>query len=102
MTEVIPPYYASGRFVHRYTLVGNGFLYLPSDCVAVPSDLNANPLVTRYSVDPSVVMHIVERTNNSIVFEADAESVHTACYIGAVLSNDREEVYWLNESRPLP
>lgn len=75
---------------------------LPADCVAIPSDRNNNPLASRYSEGPNVVMQMVERTQTRVRFTAQNATAHAACYIGAILSADRETIYWVNETNPLP
>lgn len=75
-------------------------MWLPADAVAVPMSNNDNPLQYR---TVSAAMTIVERTDNEITFAVANEGQHsTAFSIGAILSNDREEVYWINTNRPLP
>lgn len=47
-------------------------------------------------------MAIESRTDNEIVFSAANAVSHNASYIGAILSADRTEVFWMNETAPLP
>lgn len=100
--SVDPVYYAYGRFAYRFTLYGSGFVGLPSNAVAIPMADNDNPLQYRNTVVPAFVMTIENVTPNSVTFSSLAEGDHGRSSIGAILSNDRETVYWVNNSRPLP
>lgn len=102
MTEIVPTYYAAGVYKHRYTLRGEGFDTLPSDTIAVPSPFNVTPLANLDSDDPNVIMTIESRTPTEIVFAAAEAVQHNAAYIGGIVSNDRQVVYWVNDSQPLP
>lgn len=102
VTEISPTYYAAGRYKLRFVLRGAGFDAIPDDAVAVPSQYNDRPLVNRNVTDPDVLMVIESRTENEIVFSAAREANLHEGYLGSILSNDRETIYWVNETKPLP
>lgn len=64
---------------------------------------NGNPLGNRYSQDDFVVFDIVSKTDDEMTLRCRELITHGApVYFGAILSNDREEIYWVNTTRPLP
>ena len=75
---------------------------MPSDIVGVPSINNAEPLMNRYNTSTSVVMKVVNRTDTEMEFATDIASSHGNTYFGGILSANREVVYWMNDSKPLP
>lgn len=48
------------------------------------------------------VMRIEERSATAITFAAEEASDHSALSIGAIVSADRQTVYWINDTKPLP
>lgn len=85
-----------------FTLEGIGFDELPEDAIAVPMSNNDNPLENRNAVSGGTVMIIVERTATTITFSASLSVNHGVISIGAILSRDRSDVYWQNNTRPIP
>ena len=64
---------------------------------------NNEPLEFRNATDTPSIMQITEKTANRIVLQADVESQHYSdLSIGALLSEDRQIVYWVNTTNPLP
>ena len=87
----------------RFVLHGSGFSYLPSNIVGVRSNDNNDPLVQRYSTADTQVYHVESKTDNELVLALSVVSMPQApAYFGALLSNDRSTIYWLNETQPLP
>ena len=85
-----------------FTLKGVGFMELPDDAIAVPMSDNDNPLENRNVTSGGSVMRIVERTATTITFSAAFDVNHGVISIGAILSGDRSDVYWQNNTRPIP
>lgn len=102
VTEIIPTYYAAGTYQHKYRLRGNGFAELPDNVVAVPMLNNNDPLQLREIESAANVMRMTRISPTEVEFAASAAAAHTAASIGAILSNDRQAVYWVNETNPLP
>ena len=102
VTEIAPPYYAIGTYNLNFTLRGTGFDGLPDDVVAVPMIRNDFPLELRYNDRPWNVMTMTRNSSTEVTFGNDVTETHSAISIGAILSNNRETIYWVNETRPLP
>lgn len=75
---------------------------IPNDAVAVPSGHNDAPLENRIIDDPSFFAVITARNESSITFKSPNAVAHSQLYLGGILTNDREEVLWVNDSQPLP
>lgn len=102
MDTITPNYYAAGNFKVEYIVTGSGFSALPSNVIAVSSNDNDNPLVGRYQTNPDIYAVMIERTDTMVRFAANSNLGHSALYLGAIVSNDREHIFYLNTSRPLP
>lgn len=102
--NIDPTYYAAGNYKGRVVLSGVNFDMIPSDAIAMASTSNENPLQLRYyTSDNSYIFTMISKTDNEIVFEQDGIHSHsTGMYLGAILSPDRNVVYWINETRPMP
>ena len=82
---------------------GEGFDLIPNDAVLVTSDDNNRPLAHRDATGDVYVASILSKTATEIVFATGyTGSYSSAQYAGAILSDDRQTVYWVNETRPLP
>lgn len=100
--DISPSYYAAGNYRIRFTVTGRGFDNLPSDVVGTISFYNDDPLRFRYETGPNFYCTIISKSNSEIVLAAAGAVEHSALYLGAILSNDRETIFWINETRPLP
>lgn len=101
--DISPAYYAERVNPETYTLSGKAFHYIPNDAVGVLSYVNEAPLM--YKDDESTIhlYHVEERAENIIVLKQDAvSSPARASFLGAIVSADRQTVYWVNETNPLP
>ena len=103
VNEITPSYYASGDYQLEFELHGSGFLGIPVDAVGVPSSDNNDPLRSRNTMVETSVMTIVSRTDTTMLIRANGSVQHqNPLYLGALLSGDREIVYWVNDTAPLP
>lgn len=102
VSEVLPAYYAAGEYTYEFEILGRGFDSLPNDIVGVPMVSNDNPLQFRNATSGVSMMTIAERSNNRLVMRAATPYNHEAASIGALLSNDRTIVYWVNDTNPIP
>jgi hypothetical protein len=76
-------------------LSGKGFHNIPDDSIAVVTDTD-NPLQGRYTDAQSNILNIIEKTENTIIFEAAvAADTGRTHWFGAILSPDRSIVYWV-------
>lgn len=67
------------------------------------STQNDNPTVNKDTVYASWIFDIVEKTdNNMLVEQRQGDALGAATYLGCIVSADRQTVYWVNETQPLP
>lgn len=103
--EITPNYYAAttGGIAFKFDIVGQGFPLIPNDAIGVMSEDNDNPLLRKDTTDPVYMLPIVDRTANTMTLTSTAVAGHgVPYYLGAIVSADRNVVYWINDSKPLP
>lgn len=101
--DIRPTYYAVGRYKADFMLGGFNFELIPSDAIGVLSDDNDRPLMNRNTQRPSVMASINQIGTYLMTLTQAEEHAHTnRMYLGAILSADRQTVYWENTTRPLP
>lgn len=101
--EISPNYYAPGEAVERYVLMGHNLELIPSDAIGLYARLNNAPLEYINTTDPEAIMDIEVRTDTTISVRPRLVSSHTINnYLGAIVSADRQTVYWVNDTEPLP
>lgn len=84
-------------------LEGLGFGHLPVDAVGIYSADNNDPLHNQYATEVYRTFRITERTDTMMVLVANQSFVvRDPVYLSAILSSDRETVYWVNNTKPLP
>lgn len=84
-------------------MVGHGFLYLPSGAVGIYANDNNDPLAFSDASVPSQVFDIsVMDDEHMSLIPREVTSHNRPNYLGAIVSADRTEVLWLNDTRPLP
>lgn len=86
----------------EFTVKGQNFFLLPVDIVGTISNDNDNPLQWKDLTQKEYYCRLVSKSDNELVFSAQGSTGHSALYLGAICSNDRETIYWTNVSRPLP
>lgn len=103
MSEISPTYYAAGITVGDYELRGANFNQIPMDAVGVLASNNDLPLENRDVPQAILLFDIVSRTDTEMLMRQRTTISHGVDnYLGAILSADRQTVYWVNETRPLP
>lgn len=76
---------------------------VPENAIAVFSGVNDNPLVNRYATDRWVLGEVATVSETRITTtQSDPHDVASAFYLGALVSPDRETIYWVNNTAPLP
>lgn len=101
--SVNPTYYAARVLNSGFVLKGKGFSLIPNDAIGLYSNQNNNPLVYRQSLSPDTLYVIENKTNTTIEFVSmEPLETHGANYLGAIVSADRQTIYWINETMPLP
>lgn len=83
--------------------MGKGFYLIPNNIVGIMGLSNDEPLSLKDTTILAYVCNVIEKTDNKIVFAVD--SVHQYSvrgYLGGIVSDDRQTVYWVNNTKPLP
>ena len=84
-------------------LRGRGFDLIPDDAVGTISAHNDDPLESRNSSTPTQIFEITAKSDTEMVIsQATAASHRVPTYVGAILSKDRNIVFWENDTAPLP
>lgn len=81
-------------------LSGLNFDLIPNDAVGIVALDNNNPLYYQHAV-AQYTFPIVRKTDTEIELSNSTTMNHDS-YLGAIVSSDRETVFWVNETRPLP
>lgn len=84
-------------------LDGYRFDLMPEGAVAFLSNVNSNPTMNVGSTNRAVIMDISvlsEHTAKAVARQVVTHS--TPYYIGALATEDGSEVFWVNNTRPLP
>lgn len=101
--EISPSYYAADETQNGYILKGENFDMIPADAVGVMSRLNDEPLENLNSSVRAFLYRIDASTKKEMTLVQESEQALSAnTYLGAIVSNDRQTVYWVNETKPLP
>lgn len=103
MFNVSPNYYAPGVENIRYELNGVHFGMIPNDAIGVLADGNNAPLAYIDTPYDSLLFSISDKTENRMVLTQNTTGSHGSnTYLGAIVSSDRQTIYWINDSKPLP
>lgn len=98
--EVTPTYYAGGIREKNFTLQGVNFSSLPSGAVGIIATYNDDPLhYVNGGANFEISLSIVSDTEISALHNT---TMNNPSYFGAIVSNDRQTIFWVNTSRPLP
>lgn len=97
-----PSYYAEGNHRPVFEVAGHGLLSIPWDAVGVISNDNNDPLIFKDRLDSFIYTVLTGRSNERLDFIQPENHYYTSFYLGAIVSADRQTVYWVNRSRPLP
>ena len=87
----------------QYEVTGSGFNSMPAQIVGIAASDNNNPLRHRYENFPAFLLYPIERSDTRLVLEArNTEQYNSRYYLGGIVSEDRETLYFVNNSNPLP
>lgn len=101
MDSVTPPYYADGTSKIEFIVRGSGFLGLPSNARGLAAYRNDMPLQYIDSqAEHFPVFEVV--SDNELIIGYENEQRHSRLFLGAIIKNDGSEVFWENNTRPLP
>lgn len=76
---------------------------IPDDAVGIAAGSNTEPTRSINTTYAGNLYQIVERDRNSIRLVQIDHSAHGSnTYLGCIVSADRQTIYWVNDTRPLP
>lgn len=82
---------------------GFNFDLIPSDAVGVMSRLNNNPLMNINTDIQIWIYDISSKNDNEMVLDQrETSTLGANTYLGAIVSADRQTIYWVNNTSPLP
>ena len=88
--------------IGRYTLTGFRFDLIPEDALGILARSNDDPLEFRYLNNSSDLYSITSKSSTEMILVQQNTAQHSVdTYLGAIVSNDRNVVYWVNNSKPL-
>lgn len=102
--EVRPSYYAGGPQTPSFDLIGWNFNSLPEGAVGTLAFNNASPLSYRSTTNASRVFRVEvldDARARALVSDWREHEYPGAFYLGCIVSSDREQLYWVNNSSPL-
>lgn len=103
MTEIAPTYYARNVELGDVSLKGLNFDIIPRNALGVYAVDNDNPLQYRYTNQDYVLFDIDTQSETEMLLTPRVRTAHsTATYLGCIVSADRQTLYWVNETRPIP
>lgn len=103
VVETSPNYYAANEVTGNYLLRGEYFKQIPDDAVGIFANDNDKPLQYAYVLGNYYEFQIEGRTDETLTLEPIIQSSHaSANYLGCIISADRQKVYWVNDTKPLP
>lgn len=84
-------------------MTGGGFKYIPADAVGLIAYTNNNPMEYLTDTDPIHLYDIEVLNSNEIrATHRVPNKPGRRSFLGAIVSADREVVYWVNDTNPLP
>lgn len=84
-----------------YELHGKEFNLIEEGSLGVIAYDNSNPLLYKDSTLAWELFTILEKTDTYMRLSMNAP-VEVNSYLGAIVSQDRSIVYWVNDTKPLP
>lgn len=75
---------------------------IPEGAIVIYSSHNDEPLMWRYRQDAAYSAPIEVVNDNMIQFEGIEVQFAVPVYVGAILSANRQTIYWVNNTQPLP
>lgn len=103
MTRVDPAYYAGAVLTDECDVYGSGFDEIPADSLGILAANNDDPLHYRNTSASSYLFSIVQKNNTHMRLKLqEAHTFPAPRFLGGIVSADRSEVYWVNDTNPLP
>lgn len=104
--NIVPSYYAFSRYDEEleFDLIGHNFDEIPYNAVGVLSTDNENPLM--HQKDATNYATIVQMSGRKLSMMTEpitsGSVANKPIYLGAIVSADRNIVYWVNNTSPIP
>ena len=103
VSRISPDYYAAEAVVGDYTVEGIGFGVIPDTAIGIVADHKGKPLEYLDTELPQYIFDIVTKSDSEIFLRQRLTRYHSLNnYLGAIVSADRETIYWTNTADPLP
>lgn len=84
-------------------LHGGGFNLLPANALGISAIDNDNPLhYLNTNANTRLFSLSVGDDTTAVAIPNNAAVHEDPSYLGAIVSNDRHTIYWVNKTRPLP
>ena len=76
---------------------------IPSDAIGILARSNDNPLELRESSSAAVLVPLtISGVDTITLSQGTAHELSGLTYLGGIVSSDRNTVFWVNTSQPLP
>lgn len=102
MLGITPTYYAGGSRERKFELIGSGFTSIPTDAVGVLSQGNNDPLMWARDTEPFKLATVEVIDDTKAIVDNGVHNLGNNTYLGGIVSNNRQIVYWVNNTKPLP
>lgn len=103
MVNINPTYYAAGNPTNQYRIDGFGFNNIPTNAVGIFSADNNLPLYYINTSTSEWLFDIEVINDNVLIATCRMPNTHsTPNYLGGIVSEDRQTIYWINSTKPLP
>lgn len=87
----------------RYELSGLNFDLMPEQIVGLASSFNDKPLMHINDTAVHFILNPIERDSTHMVLECSIEvQYNSSYYLGGIVSENREIIYFVNNTKPLP
>ena len=101
--SVTPSYYAANQNPASFVLRGRGFNNLPSPIYGKISSDNDDPEQHRYESANDILLNVEVISDTELALTHRTEATFPGgSYVGVLANANGSEVYWINETRPLP
>lgn len=103
MSRITPTYYAAGVANPEYTIEGLGFGLIPEDAVGIAAGSNDDPTRSINTTYAGNLYEITDRGAGTMrLTQIDHNAHGSDTYLGCIVSADRQTIFWINNTRPLP
>lgn len=103
VTGVEPSYYAGLEQIDICDIYGSGFDEVPADALGILATDNDDPMHYRNTSTITYLFDILQKSNTHIRFKLrEAHTFPTPKFLGGIVSADRSEEYWVNDTAPIP